>query len=83
MPKLLCSFVDLWFAIRSGRVMKFVTQEGYKDALCGRFAEIRRGILMKVWSHNPSGIGTKERMMNKTQIRKTNPIVSGVRIIFI
>ena len=64
-------------------VMKFVTQERYKHALCGRFAEIRKGILMKVWSHNPSGIGTKERMMNKTQIRKTNRIVSGVRIIFI
>ena len=44
---LLCALITL-FAIGKGRLMRFVSQERYKDALCGRFVEIRRGILMKV-----------------------------------
>ena len=62
--------------------MKFVTQERYKDALCGRFAKIR-GDIDESLVPQFVGIGTKEWMMNKTQIRKTNRIVNGVRIIFI
>ena len=69
--------------IGSGRVMKFVVHERFNDALCGRFGEIRKGISTRVWSQNPSGIGTKGPMMNKTLIRKTSLIVSGVRKIFI
>ena len=39
---LLCALITL-FAIGKGRVMKFVTQERYKDALCGRFRRNTEG----------------------------------------
>ena len=40
---LLCAMITL-FTIGKGRVMKFVTQKRYKDALCRRFAKIRGDI---------------------------------------
>ena len=59
--------------------MKFVIHGRYNAALCGHFGEIRKEISTKVWSHNLSGIGTMEPMLNKTQNQKTSLIVSGVR----